>query len=78
MIIGLIAGWIAGMIMHDRGFGILGNIVVGVIGALIGGFVLNWFGFEESGTLASILTSVVGALILLVLVGLIRRDSPQI
>ncbi len=75
LIIGLIAGWMAGLIMQGRGFGVIGNIVVGIIGALIGGYITGWLGIQEGGVIASILTSVLGAVVLLGLVSLVRRDA---
>ena len=68
LIIGAIAGWLAGNIMKGGGFGLIGNIVVGIIGSIIGGFF-----FSASGLITSILVAVVGAVILLFVVGLIRR-----
>ena len=44
LVIGLIAGWLAGIIMKGRGFGILGNIIVGVIGSVLGGFLFRLIG----------------------------------
>lgn len=74
VIIGLIAGWIAGLIMKGRGFGMLGDIIIGIIGALIGGFVFNLFGFSPNTTfLGSIITAIVGAVILLLIISMVRR-----
>lgn len=70
LIIGGIAGWIAGEIMRGHGFGILGNIVVGIVGALIGGFL-----FGSYGLVGSLITATIGAVILLFIVGLISRRT---
>ena len=70
LIIGAIAGWIAGKPMQGSGFGILGNIVVGVLGAVIGGAVFGFVGITSGGMFGSLVTAVVGAAILLFVVGL--------
>jgi uncharacterized membrane protein YeaQ/YmgE (transglycosylase-associated protein family) len=74
LIIGAIAGWIAGKLMQGGGFGILGNIVVGVLGALIGGFVFDTVGVSSGGLVGSLVTAVVGAAILLFVVGLFKKN----
>jgi uncharacterized membrane protein YeaQ/YmgE (transglycosylase-associated protein family) len=71
--IGALAGWLAGMLMKGGGFGLLGNIVVGIIGAVIGGFVFGLPGITTSGLIGSLVTAVVGAGILLFLVGLVKK-----
>ena len=65
LFIGLIAGWLAGQIFKGSGFGILGNIVVGVVGAFIGGILFNMLGIGAYGTLGSIVVSTIGAVVLL-------------
>jgi len=49
LIIGALAGWLAGQIMKGRGFGVIGNILVGVVGAFIGGFLFRVLGFAAFG-----------------------------
>jgi uncharacterized membrane protein YeaQ/YmgE (transglycosylase-associated protein family) len=71
--IGALAGWLAGTLMKGGGFGLLGNIVVGIIGAVIGGFVFGLLGITASGLIGSLVTAVVGAGILLFLVGLVKK-----
>jgi uncharacterized membrane protein YeaQ/YmgE (transglycosylase-associated protein family) len=74
LLIGGVAGWLAGLAMKGRGFGILGNIVVGIVGAFVGSFVLGALGIAiGGGILGSILNAFIGAVILLFLIGLIRR-----
>ena len=73
LIIGAIAGWLAGQIMRGGGFGLLGNIVVGIIGAFVGGHLLAFFGTSAGGLVGSLVTAVLGAVVLLFLVGLIKR-----
>ena len=74
LVIGAVAGWIAGNLMKGGGFGILGNIIVGIVGAMIGGYAFDLLNIEAStNIIGSLITSVVGAVILLFIVGLIRR-----
>ena len=73
LVIGLIAGWTAGKIMKGKGFGLVGNLVVGVLGALVGGFLFNALGFAAYGFVASLIMAVVGAMVLLFLVGFIKK-----
>jgi uncharacterized membrane protein YeaQ/YmgE (transglycosylase-associated protein family) len=73
LLIGLAAGWLAGHLVKGRGFGLVENLVVGVIGALIGGFVFGQLGVSAGGTLRSLVSATVGAVILLFLLKLIRK-----
>ncbi|UGV25702.1 GlsB/YeaQ/YmgE family stress response membrane protein [Rhodopseudomonas boonkerdii] len=74
LVIGAIAGWLAGLIVRGAGFGLLGNIVVGIIGALVAGWLLPKLNVTlATGTLGSILDATVGAVIVLVVLSLIRR-----
>ncbi len=73
VIIGAIAGWIAGKIVKGGGSGILMNIVIGIVGALIGGFLLSFFVDTASGGWwFTLFTAVLGAVILLWIVGLVQ------
>lgn len=74
LIIGGIAGWLAGLIIKGYGFGLIGNIVVGVVGALVAGWVFPFLGLGlGGGILASIIHATVGAVIVLFLIRLIKR-----
>ena len=73
LVIGAVAGWIAGMLMRGGGFGVLGNIVVGVIGALIGGFLFSLLGISAGGLIGSLVTAVAGAAVLLLIVGVLKK-----
>ena len=76
IIIGAIAGWLAGKIVKGGGSGILMNIVIGVVGALIGGFLLSFaFDTAEGGWWFTFSTALLGSLILLWLVGLVSRKT---
>ena len=74
LLIGGIAGWLAGLVMKGRGFGILGNIIVGIVGAFVGSWVLGLLGIAiGGGFVASILNAFIGAVILLALIGLTKK-----
>ncbi|MDP2345513.1 MAG: GlsB/YeaQ/YmgE family stress response membrane protein [Deltaproteobacteria bacterium] len=74
LIIGGLAGWLAGLIVKGYGFGLLGNIVIGIIGAFVGSWVLGQFGFHVGpGLIGSVLNATVGAVLVLVVIGLVRR-----
>ena len=72
VLIGLVAGWLAGMLMKG-GFGLIGDIVVGVLGAVIGGYVFGLLGINSGGLLGAIVTATVGAVILIFILRLFRR-----
>jgi uncharacterized membrane protein YeaQ/YmgE (transglycosylase-associated protein family) len=73
LLIGAVAGWLAGLVMKGRGFGLIGNIVVGIIGAFLGSFLLAVFGIVFWGILGSLLTAFIGAVALLFVIGLIKK-----
>jgi len=71
--IGAVAGWLAGTLMKGGGFGLFGNIVVGIVGAVFGGFVFGLLGLQAGGLIGQIVTATVGAVILIALVRAIKR-----
>lgn len=72
--VGAVAGWIAGQIMKGGSFGVIGNIIVGIIGAAIAGYVLPLLGIFIGGNLiGAVINAVIGACILLFVIGLIKR-----
>jgi uncharacterized membrane protein YeaQ/YmgE (transglycosylase-associated protein family) len=73
LIIGAIAGWLAGKLMRGGGFGLLTNIVVGVIGAFIGGFIFAAVGVTAGGLVGQIVIATVGAAVLLFVTGLLKK-----
>jgi uncharacterized membrane protein YeaQ/YmgE (transglycosylase-associated protein family) len=74
LVIGAIAGWLAGTIMKDGKFDLLGNIVIGVIGSVIGGSVFSFLGITAAGLIGSIVTATTGAVLLLYVVRLIKKS----
>jgi len=73
LIVGTIAGWIAGLLMRGHGFGLVANFVIGVVGAVLGGFLFDLLGVKAYGTMGALAMSVIGAVVLLFLTGLRRR-----
>ena len=74
ILIGLAAGWLAGQVMRGGGFGVIGDIVVGVIGALLGGLLFDTVGASVGGgLLGSLIVATIGAIVLLLLLRLIKR-----
>jgi uncharacterized membrane protein YeaQ/YmgE (transglycosylase-associated protein family) len=74
ILVGLIAGWLAGKVMKGGGFGPLMDIIIGMVGAIIGGWVFGLLGiYSNGGLIGSILVAFVGAVILIWLVRMIKR-----
>ncbi len=71
LFVGVIAGWLAGHITHGSGFGLIGDLVVGIVGALVGGFIFKIFSIDTYGTLGDIVMATVGAVVMLVLLRMI-------
>jgi uncharacterized membrane protein YeaQ/YmgE (transglycosylase-associated protein family) len=73
LLIGLAAGWLAGQITKGRSFGLVNDLIIGVIGALLGGFLFRLLGLSAAGHLGSLVTATVGAVVLLYLLRAIKR-----
>jgi len=74
LLIGALAGWLAGIVVKGYGFGLIGNIVVGVIGSFIGGWLFGHFHlFHGGGLVGDLIGATVGAIILLFCVRFVRR-----
>ena len=74
VLIGLVAGWLAGTFMKGGGFGVIGDIVVGVLGALLGGFLFSSLGLSAgAGLIGAIIVATIGAIVLIFLLRLIKR-----
>jgi uncharacterized membrane protein YeaQ/YmgE (transglycosylase-associated protein family) len=76
LLVGAIAGWLAGTLVRGFGFGLIGNILVGIVGALIGTWLMTRLNIRlASGAIpiASILNATIGAVLLLLVIGLVRR-----
>lgn len=73
LLVGLIAGWLAGRIMKGRGYGLVGDIVIGMIGAVIGGYLFGLLGLTATGLLGKIIVALAGAIVFIYLLRLLRR-----
>ena len=77
LIIGLVAGWLAGKIVEGSGFGLIGDMAVGIVGALIGSWLMPRLGIHiASGVLSAIIVATIGAVLLLVIVRLVTGAYP--
>jgi uncharacterized membrane protein YeaQ/YmgE (transglycosylase-associated protein family) len=76
IIVGVIAGWLAGLIVKGGGFGFVGNLVIGIVGAVAAGYILPAIGFHLGGGLiASIIHAAIGAIIVLVVISVLKRAA---
>ena len=73
IVIGAIAGWLAGLLVKGYGFGVIGNIIIGILGAGIAGILAPRLGLYTELTGGNIVAALLGALILLFIIGLVRR-----
>ena len=75
LVIGAIAGWLAGQIMTGGGLGLIGNIVLGIVGAVVAGWLLpTFFAFEPGGAVVgAFINALIGAIIVLFVLGLLKR-----
>lgn len=74
IIIGAIAGWLTGLLVKGYGYGLVGNIIIGILGAGVAGLLAPRLGLYTESTGGNIVAATLGALILLFLVGLVRRS----
>jgi uncharacterized membrane protein YeaQ/YmgE (transglycosylase-associated protein family) len=72
IVIGILAGWLAGKIMRGRGFGLLLDLVIGIVGSMLGGLVFGLLGLHSAGLVGSLVVATVGAMLLLYLVRILR------
>jgi len=73
ILIGLVAGWLGGLIVKGSGSGLLLNIVIGIVGAVIGGWIFSLLGIASTGRWGGFITALVGAIVLLLVVSLFTR-----
>ena len=76
LLIGAVAGWLAGLIARGRGFGLAGNLMVGILGALLGGYLFRAFGYTAYGHAGAMVMAAVGSLVLLFLANLLGKPKP--
>jgi uncharacterized membrane protein YeaQ/YmgE (transglycosylase-associated protein family) len=75
LLVGLIAGFLAGKIMKGKGFGLVGDLVVGVLGAIVGWWLFGMLGIGGYGLLGSIILALIGALLLLYIVRIVKKRN---
>ena len=75
LLTGAVAGWLAGLVMKGGGFGLVGNIVVGILGGVLGGWLFPLAGLELGGALGLIVTAAGGAIVLLFVIGLLKKGK---
>ena len=73
IIVGLIAGWLAGQVMKGGGYGILVDIILGILGGIVGGWVFGMLGLHAGGMIGSIVVSFIGAVILVWITRLVKK-----
>lgn len=73
LVLGALAGWLSGLLTKGRGFGFLGNVIVGVFGAFLGQFLFGLIGIHATSLLAHFVFAIAGALIFVYLLNLIKR-----
>ena len=78
IIIGAVAGWLAGTLMKGGGFGLLGDIVVGILGGIIGGWLAGALGIGAGGLLGSLLIATGGAIVLILIIRMLKKLSQKL
>ncbi len=73
LLVGLVAGWLAGKLTKGSGYGVFGDIIIGVLGAFVGGFLFRIFGVAAYGTIGSIVVATIGAVVLVLVVRALKR-----
>jgi len=73
IIAGIVAGWLAGIIVRGTGFGLIGDLIVGLIGGVIGGWLAGILGIQASSLFGQILVAAFGGVVLVILIRMIRR-----
>jgi len=73
IISGIVAGWLTGLVMKGRGYGLIGDLVVGLLGGLIGGWLFSLFGVTAQNWLGEILVAVIGGVVLVAVIRVLRR-----
>ncbi|MDX1963088.1 MAG: GlsB/YeaQ/YmgE family stress response membrane protein [Pirellulales bacterium] len=73
MLIGLAAGWLAGQIMKGGGYGLLGDLLLGVVGAILGGWLFGLLGLTATGLIGKLVVATVGAVTLIALLRMLRN-----
>ena len=75
ILIGIAAGWLAGQIMKGGGYGLVGDLIVGVIGALLGGWLFGLAGIASAGLIGQLVVATIGAIVLILVLRLIKKKA---
>jgi uncharacterized membrane protein YeaQ/YmgE (transglycosylase-associated protein family) len=75
ILIGIAAGWLAGQILKGGGYGLLGDLIVGVVGALLGGWLFGLAGIAAGGLIGQLVVATIGAIVLILLLRLIKKKT---
>lgn len=73
IIAGIVAGWLAGLVVRGRGFGLIGDLVIGLLGGLVGGWIAGWVGLQTTSFLGQILVAALGGVVLVAIVRFLKR-----
>lgn len=76
LVVGLVAGWLAGVIMKGGGYGVFGNILLGIVGAVLGGFLFGLLGIAAYGIPGRIAVALVGSIAIIGLARVLRGGKP--
>jgi uncharacterized membrane protein YeaQ/YmgE (transglycosylase-associated protein family) len=75
LFVGAVAGWLAGLIMKGSGFGLLGDIGIGIVGGFIGGFLFRLVGLQTESIVGAIISATAGAVVLLLVIRMFKKKS---
>ena len=75
LLIGLIAGWLAGQFVKGSGFGVVGDIIIGIVGAVLGGFLFGLLNITSYGLIGDVVVATIGAIRLLYIVSMVKRPA---
>ncbi|SFL67750.1 GlsB/YeaQ/YmgE family stress response membrane protein [Pelosinus propionicus] len=75
LVVGIVSGWLAGVVSRGGGFGLWGDLITGIIGAYVGGFLFNMMGISAYGMIGSIVVSTIGAVVFLWVLRMFTRNK---
>ncbi|TLD41965.1 MAG: Transglycosylase associated protein [Candidatus Jettenia ecosi] len=73
IISGIVAGWLTGLIIRGRGFGLMGDLIIGILGGILGGWLFAVFGLLVIGIMGNIIAAVIGGIVLVAIIRILRR-----
>jgi uncharacterized membrane protein YeaQ/YmgE (transglycosylase-associated protein family) len=75
LIVGIVSGWLAGVVSRGGGFGLWGDLITGIVGAYVGGFLFKMMGISAYGMIGSIVVSTIGAVVFLWVLRMFTRNK---